>query len=207
MIRHYYHVYADGQWLDPVGEHLAALAEITEPMMVTVGIVGAPGRCAEVREVLAAAGLDGARYVEAPTGWEQVTLDLLRSDLATGHCSPVLYAHTKGAHDPSPINIEWRRSMTRRVIGGWRECLDRLFEADAVGCHWLTRDRWPTLIHNPIFGGNFWWANADYLRRLPPLAYGNRWDAEKWVGLASPTVHDLLPGWPGFHLFGEQAVA
>lgn len=207
MIRHYYHVYADGLWREPVAEHVAALADITEPMTVTVGLVGAEQACDEVRAVLAEAGLEVASFVQEAVGWEQVTLQQLSADLTTGHSSPVLYAHTKGAHDPSPINIVWRRSMTRHVIGDWRTCLDALGEFDAAGCHWLTADRWPDLVQNPFFGGNFWWATADYLRKLPPLDCNNRWDAEKWVGLASPRVYDLLPGWPSLTLCALKAVA
>lgn len=204
MIRHYYHLYADGQWQEPVAEHLAALATIDVPLDVTVGLVGSPDNRAAARDALA--GLAVSRWVQADGGWEQVTLAALRADLAYVHSGPVLYAHTKGAHDPSPINVAWRHSMTRRVVAGWRECLDRLAEVDVVGCHWLTRAAYPRLVDNPFFGGNFWWAHPDYLRHLPALDYDTRWDAEKWVGQGRPRVHDLLPGWPGFHLFG-QAVA
>jgi hypothetical protein len=54
-----------------------------------------------------------------------------------------------------------------------------------------------------MFGGNFWWANANYLRTLPPLRYKDRFDAETWIGLGNPLVHDLLPGWPSIPLCTE----
>lgn len=205
MIRHYYHVYADGTWQDPVAEHLSALAGSALWPHITVGIVGGKTNRARVREALSVVPVDA--WVEADTGWEQVTLAALRRDLTRGIGGPVLYAHTKGASDSSLINVTWRRSMTRRVVGGWRNCLDHLADVDAVGCHWLTPAEYPTLVESPFFGGNFWWANTDYLRTLPPLRRDTRWDAESWIGLGDPTVHDLLPGWPSMALCGERAPA
>jgi len=204
VIRHYYHVYADGQWSEPVDEHLAALGSITEPMTVTVGVVGSEeNRTDAIRHIFTrCARID--RFVEADTGWEQVTLQRLREDLATGHNDPVVYAHTKGASDWSEINVVWRRSMTRHVVGRWRECLDHLRHVDAVGCHWLTPEQWPTLVTTPFFGGNFWWARASYLRTLPQLQLNDRWDAEAWIGLGDPTTFDLLPGWPSLTLCAEE---
>jgi hypothetical protein len=206
VIRHYYHVYADGQWREPVNEHLAALATITEPMHLTVGVVGAEEHRHEaMRHISSYAWVN--RWVEADTGWEQVTLQRLRDDLASGHNSPVLYAHTKGASDWSEINVVWRQSMIRHVIGRWQECLEHLRTVDAVGCHWLTREQWPGLITTPIFGGNFWWANPSYLETLPPLRYDDRWQAEGWIGINNPTAHDLLPGWPSIPLCTEVSNA
>lgn len=207
QIRHYYHVYADGQWEDAATEHLEALATIDVPMHVTVGVVGSPANRATVDAAFY--GVDVAQWVEADTGWEQVTLAALQSELTSSHNTAVLYAHTKGASDGSQINVEWRRSMTRHVVAGWRDCLQHLASVDAVGCHWLTSQKWPQHVTTPFFGGNFWWATPDYLRTLPPLAYTSRWHAEQWIGLANPTVHDLLPGWPSLNLFAtnEKAVA
>ena len=93
MIRHYYHVYADGYWHTPVAEHLDALAESGLKPHLTVGVVGEPANRRAVRVALRFAGV--ARWIEANTGWEQVTLDALRQDAAS-HDDPVLYAHTKG---------------------------------------------------------------------------------------------------------------
>lgn len=206
MIRHVYHVYADGQWREPVAEHLDALRSIDVPMHVTVGVVGTPENRAQVRAALNC--IDVERWQEADQGWEQVTLACLRRDVP-GHDDPVLYAHSKGASDPSPINVAWRRSMTRLVVAGWRDCLDWLSSVDAVGCHWLTPEEHPELVTSPFFGGNFWWATASYLRTLPRLEYRTRWDAESWIGLGNPKVHDLLPGWPSLQLFAadEKVVA
>jgi len=41
-IRHYYHVYAAGAWMQPVREHVAALAVSGLRVPTVVGLVGAP---------------------------------------------------------------------------------------------------------------------------------------------------------------------
>lgn len=202
-IRHYYHVYADGQWGVPVAEHIHALGSIDLPMRITVGVVGTPENRAMVRRVFDAVGIDVEHWREADRGWEQVTMARLRRDLKF-HDDPVLYAHSKGASDPSPINVAWRESMSRLVVAGWRDCLDKLSTVDAVGCHWLTAEQYPGMIATPFFGGNFWWATARYLRTLPHLTAATRYDAERWIGLGKPTVHDLLPGWPSLTLFAAN---
>lgn len=198
MIRHYYHVFADGHWQEPVREHVAAILASGLHAEMTIGVVGSPDNRKAARQAFGVLPVE--RIVEADSGWEQLTLDALHADDRDG---PVLYAHSKGSSDPSPINIAWRRSMTRRVVSGWRDCLARLDEADAVGCHWLTKREWPTMdITTPFFGGNFWWARSDYLRTLPAPSHVSRWKAEEWLGVNEPRVFDLLPGWPSLDLCG-----
>lgn len=196
MIRVYFHVYADGAWVQPTQEFLDALATITEPFALTVGVVGEEHNRARVRLAFP----NAAAWVEADGGWEQVTLTKLWMD-ARNHDDPILYAHTKGAANQGPINHAWRTSMIRHVVRGWGNCLDRLATVDAVGCHWLTRERYPRYILVPIFGGNFWWATARFIRTLPPLERNTRWDAEGWIGLGDPTTYDLISGWPSFRRF------
>lgn len=204
MIRHYFHVWADGQWREAVDEHLEALMGITDPMQVTVGVVGSEANRAQAIERIFVGCAQVHRFVEADTGWEQVTLQHLRDDLTTGHNDPVLYTHTKGAANPSTLNIEWRRAMTKLLVNGWRHSLDLLTEHDAVGCHWL--GPWDGHEHpNGFFGGNYWWAQPRYLRTLPPIGSNTRWDAEWWIGINKPRVHDLLPGWPSLQTFARVA--
>lgn len=141
------------------------------------------------------------KWVEESSGFEQVTLSTLQSDLVGKKKSAVLNAHTKGAYNSTQFNAKWRRSMIRRVISDWARCLDRLIDADIVGCHWLTPERFPESVVTPFFGGNFWWARSDYLNRLPPIRNRTRYDAEHWIGLGNPKAWDLLPGWPAKRLF------
>jgi hypothetical protein len=176
-LAHWYHVWSGGAWQEPLAEHMGALVEATFDHPVYFSVVG--------------------------DGWEQVTLRKVR-EYAQEHDGAICYAHTKGGHDTSDFRAAWRRSMTRHVIGGWRENLAALEAYDAVGCHWLTADEFPQVPHvvtTPFFGGNFWIARCDYLRTLPECSTESRFDAERWIGLGNPRVLDLLPGWPGEELF------
>ena len=195
-LSHYYHAYATGAWQDPVAEHMAALEDGGYDGPFHVGVVGPPERRADL--------LDELRWLrppdsvtEADEGWEQVTLTPLH-EYAKTHDGAILYAHTKGAYNPVDVNVAWRRVMTALVVRNWRDCLAKLDNGlDAVGCHWLTPEQYPMLVDSPFFGGTFWMATTAYLRRLPPCRMQTRYDAEMWIGLNDPTVHDLYPGWPG----------
>lgn len=198
-VTHWYHLFAAGEWRDPVAEHLAALEAARYEGAFIVGVVGTAEQRQEALDELQAIRPPD-RVIPAEAGWEQVTLDAAHR-YADEHDGAVMYAHTKGAGRPSPFQDDWRRSMTRLVVNDWRANA-ALLEAgyDAVGCHWLTAEQFPGTVADtpfPMFGGNFWLATCEYLRRLPPLAYGTRHDAEAWVGLGDPHVMDLLPGWPG----------
>jgi hypothetical protein len=192
MSDHFYHVYAGGDWEEPVAEHVEALHQSGLASYfdnIYVGYVGPIDRIAAAEKTIMAA-LPAVTVTRTGTGWEQETMSLIPQYLSSG---PVLYAHTKGASDPSPINKAWRRSMTLECIIRWERAVEALHEWDIAGCHWLMADdlKW-------FFGGTFWWANSDYLRTLPPVSVENRWQAEHWVGL-NPQVRafDLKPGHPG----------
>jgi hypothetical protein len=191
-IDHFYHVYAGGQWEQPVEEHLQALyqsglAEHIEHMYV--GYVGPIDRIAAAEKAITNA-VPCTTITRSATGWEQETMGLIPHYLSG---NPVMYAHTKGSSDPSPINIAWRRSMTIECILNWPRALDALQSYDIAGCHWLMAAdmKW-------FFGGTYWWATSDYLRTLPAIGNENRFQAEHWVGLNPEVkVFDLKPGHPG----------
>lgn len=210
-IRHYYHCYAAGAWAQPVREHIMALGWSRFGGDMTVGLTGPPADRGRAREMilLQLAEWDlplKVSWVEADEGFEQVTLAAIHRDIHkfTGE-QAILYAHTKGARDDSQWNAFWRRSMTARVVADWRSCAEILAgDHDTVGCHWLTPAQhhdppdWP--VNSPFYGGNFWWARASYLRKLPLPLTEHRFHAEEWVGLAGPRAYDLLPGWPSMEL-------
>lgn len=193
MIEHYYHLYADGDWRPALSEHQEALRGL--PLgRVVVGVVGAPEARREALSVLP----DWWDIVEADEGWEQVTLDALFKDLPRIK-GPVLYAHSKGAANASDVNTAWRRCMTRSVVWHWPRALRALGRGhDTVGVHWLTPEEHPQAVQIPYYGGNFWWATADHLWRLPPPSHATRYHAEAWLGTVRPhNPLDLMPGWPG----------
>lgn len=197
MIRHYYHVWADGAWEEPVYEHLTALEVAGLDCDMTVGVVGSEVN--RIAVLVAVGELPDA--VEASAGWEHLTLTALHDSARRNPDDVFLYCHTKGAYHPSPLNTSWRRSMTARLVLGWEQCTDLLRTHDVVGCHWVegggTRDPYYLL------AGNFWWANGSYLASLPEpgLWADSRSEAERWIGRGQPDVADLRPDWPNTVMF------
>lgn len=134
---------------------------------------------------------------------EITTLKLLREWLSNHSDWHVLYHHTKGASCPTELNEAWLDCMETACVRNWRRCVADLKRgSDVCGCHWLTPENHLGLVKSPFFGGNFWWAKAQYLLRLPPLPepkWSNRYEAESWIGRAVPlpVVSDYHPAWPG----------
>ena len=138
-------------------------------------------------------------------------------DWLTGHAGwNVLYLHTKGVTKPDdPFRTAWRRCMMKAVVWRWRECVYALDSGlkDMAGAHWLSPQQYPHTPHlvRPIWGGNFFWARASYLMRLPPLMREShpekgmdRYWAENWVGTGhNPRVFDLAPHWPAQSLCSQ----
>lgn len=161
----------------------------------------------EFRDLAAEAGFNVIPEITwASAGeFEEVTLNRIRV-WSDGHSTArILYTHTKGAYTVHPMNEAWRMTMASRLIGPWPSRVSELDDVDAVGLHWLTpgdtnRDG-SKVAEARYFGGNFWWARADYLLRLPELpklTAENRWEAEAWIGLGNPRIKDLSPGWPTY---------
>lgn len=199
-VAHFYHVYADGDWRDPVAEHLAALKDSKFDGYFGMGVVGTAENYDEVWQELDAIRTPD-RIACAPSGWEQVTL-ALAAQFAAENDGSVLYAHTKGAARKSAFQNAWRQNMTALLVSKWQDARDALATGhyDAVGCHWLTERDFPHVkvqTDYPMFGGNFWMATCEYIRSLPPLQTENRHQAESWIGKGEPRVLDLSPGWPG----------
>ncbi len=119
-------------------------------------------------------------------------------------CNPdhyICYLHTKGAiHNGAPVYEAWRKCMERVVIGQWKDCV-RALECgyDGAGAHWLTPGMYPFIGDVPYFGGNFFWANATHLNKLPEIdIHADRYQAEVWFGKTKkwPKVRDFARHFP-----------
>lgn len=191
-IFHFYHVYADGDWLKPVKFHLAALEHSGLKNRLDgffYGIVGSEENRENVKEFL-----PGEIIAEEETGWEQVTLEKLQ-EFADWNDGKILYAHTKGAWNNTDLGTAWRESMTYDNIIRWREIVPKLDSYDGAGAFWLQSSEPEHREHRFFFAGNFWWANAHYIRKLPELKYDNRYQAEGWMGLTdNPNMYVLRHG-------------
>lgn len=218
-LHHFYHVYADGNWEQPVEEHLAALRAgglADELTTFRVGLVGSAINMAKAISYLSRSGIKYQVDGLEESGFEQVTLDRLY-EFSKTHDGAVLYAHTKGASRNDPIDVPWRRSMTQLCVVDWQVPIAGL-EADYLiaGCHWIRGNpdierlsaAWRNRQLNPpgldgvggMFGGNFWWTKLEYVRQLPEPDHVHRHAAEHWLGQLSEvmplnvdTILDLNP--------------
>lgn len=108
-------------------------------------------------------------------------------EAAAGTDSACWYLHTKGVSSGSEGARIHRLQMESIVVDNHRQCLEVVDSVNACGIHWRT-DGFGQ--YRPHFSGNFWWANARYLRTLEsPLAcdQSDRYQAEFWIG-SNPEV-------------------
>jgi len=91
------------------------------------------------------------------------------------HCQTndgyVFYFHNKGmssytTHIPGALK-DWRHYMQYFDIEKWQDCVAKLDEGyDTVGVDWVERHDIKLDFVVQHFAGNFWWANASYIRKL-----------------------------------------
>lgn len=107
---------------------------------------------------------------------EQPTLNLVRTFSTFQPDARVLYLHTKGAsYDPPSANVaDWRRMLLHFLVEKHDRARALLETHDVVGCNLLDQPQ-------RHFSGNFWWAQARYMKSLPPVLSENRHDAAWWV--------------------------
>lgn len=201
-MHHFYHVYAAGNWQQPLIEHCHALTEYglyNELDTFMVGFVGNDEQVKEARCVLDELTPNYQVCAIADEGWEQVTLNPLY-EFVQNHAGPVSYAHTKGSSRNDPIDIPWRRMMEYHCFVDWRTPVAVVESGDAIaGCYWLPGAtptgegvRWVNGVPSGgigpggIFGGNFWWTTCELLRRNLPPDCSSRHAAEHWLGQLIP---------------------
>jgi hypothetical protein len=131
--------------------------------------------------------------------FEFTTLAYLQSYCCANTNAKVLYYHTKGTSRNFDFRIEsWRKCMEYFTVERWRESLSLLKNSDVCGPLYEEQyritfdDSSEDLVLNNYFSGNFWWANADYVRNLPNITRlmaegGNRTTCELWIGMSPHT--------------------
>lgn len=133
------------------------------------------------------------------------TVNLLRAWLPSHADWYVCYFHIKGVtHPGDALNTNWRRCMDRAVISNWRKCVADLDDGyDSAGAHWLTPEKYGSIVKTPFWGGMFFWAKASFLLTLPalkqvPTCREDWFLSEGWIGMGPrrPRVHDYCPHWP-----------
>ena len=185
IIHHFYHIFADGKWQEPVHEHIRALKMglLDNLTSFHIGIVGSRRNRLAVKLWLAEQGLLYVICNESDTGWEQVTQIPLHS-FALNNEGYVFYAHSKGAANVSDTNTKWRRSMTYYNVLRWQTAVEKLNEGyDAAGQHWMFPSHHsPEHKGWPFFGGTFWWTSLKHIRTLGEPSLEHRHIAEGWIG-------------------------
>jgi len=127
----------------------------------------------------------------------------------------VLYFHTKGISlvdsDANVVqNLEkWRDYIEYFNLDTWKVSLDKLQTHDCAGTEQVSEVRiggktWDA----PCYGGNFWWANASYIKKLNPEYLHIRknrgwwrWASEFWIGTGNPKMFNYYTS-PG--VFGKD---
>jgi len=173
-----------------------------------IGMVGQAKNRQEVVDYLISEGITFNIVAESLEGWEQTTQIPMWNFCQTNE-GLILYVHTKGASNPSDVNIRWRRSMTFHNVIRWEFAVEKLKDHDAYGCHWIA----PLLSMpehkqgNFMFAGTFFWTHCNLLRTWPKPALTHRHEAEGFVGYGwheKPfKVFDPTPYFPNTNTFDD----
>ena len=178
MMYHFYHCYADGDWLIPVSEHIEALKSsgLSDRLdKLFIGIVGQKSRRNILIDFFDEADISYEICAQAENGWEQITQnELYNFSLDNEGC--VLYSHTKASNNTTDHGHAWRRGMTDYNVYRWEEYVPKLDEYDAVGGWWTDNGS------TRFFAGTFWWSTLGFVKKLGPPEMNNAWCAETWIG-------------------------
>ncbi len=121
--------------------------------------------------------------------YEFPTLQFIEDNIQDG--DKVLYLNGLGVTNDSIYKQSWRKYLSYFNITKWEECVKALDNGyNTCGVDFRTD---PV----PHYSGNFWWANASYLRTLPKIQILNkensprvltlRHNAEMYIGM-NPNV-------------------
>lgn len=137
-------------------------------------------------------------------------LDVWKTARESKENEQIFYFHTKGISKKTEAETAWREYMEYFLIDKWDECTAKLKDYDAVGVNivanpfakeinnrmkmkidkskLLAMIEGKNLLFIPHYSGNFWWANTNYLCKLPKPSKpkGNRlidrMKYEVWIG-------------------------
>jgi hypothetical protein len=190
----YCHIACMGNWQEVVTEQLRLLAHVGLSS-VTACILGTDDDVEWVRTTASSLGVLLAVETASPdlTLYELPALQAVyRWAMAQPEPAAVLYLHTKGVSAPDDKNkIAWRRLMAKHVVADWRENMNRLSVADAVGIDWQDSPQFPH------FAGNFWMARSDWLNTLSDPSEYRRRHPDDFQLAANPWKRIFAEMWLG----------
>lgn len=129
----------------------------------------------------------------------------------------ILFFHSLGVSrsnsDIYDRSAQFRKYFEKILIHHWKDCVDILDHYDCAGVEYIPiasfKDE-QIEFHAPHYQGFFWWANANYLRRLNPSYFYQdvEWQpylCELWIGSGNPNAYCFYNTWKNryFHNIGH----
>jgi hypothetical protein len=117
--------------------------------------------------------------------FENCTIKTMSSFCKLNPQYKILYLHTKGvSYENNNRNVsifenikDWTDFMSYCLIDNAESCIDLLDCYNAIGCNY----REPPKEKYEHFSGNFWWANANHINKLPVSELIVKHDAEWYL--------------------------
>ncbi|AMV24187.1 hypothetical protein VT84_07305 [Gemmata sp. SH-PL17] len=170
----FWHLYAFGNWYDVAAEQLHCLARARFPGPVRAHLTGSEVDAFELRALAGRFGVPVEVTRHPENRFEYPTLAALKAHCDRANAGEkVLYFHTKNVTGKGLYYTKWRWAMMASVVVPWRERVAELDRYDTIG---FCRKG------NEMYAGNFWWARAAWVRRLPvPVPSPDRFRHETWL--------------------------
>ena len=202
MIYGFIHTYTVNNWKDILEEQLAKILNSGLYEKVDKIYIGAVGKLGSLYGYgILSPKVEILYELDKPELEQSITLSFLRMFAKGRRNAKMFYIHSKGvSHIDSKPQTDWRKLMEYYTITRHEACLHELKRADVVGTNWHLGEGWMGATSKqcggvqvtPHFSGNFWWANSEYLERLPSLfPLVNKYQCEFWIGKNNPCVAEL----------------
>jgi hypothetical protein len=193
-INHFYHIWADANWQDPLTDHLIALHDnglYDQLNVFNIGIVGSLFNINQVKQYLQEHGGDKVSIVvEVENGVEQDTIDFMIDSDAAGYA---LYSSTNDIFQDNEYEHNFRKELNKVLIKDWEKCRILLNDYSIVGAYYLVPElkvsevRLKNMVADELknddvkitrftshvelydagyFSSNFFWTHLKYLKAL-----------------------------------------
>jgi hypothetical protein len=178
--RAFWNIWAHGPWYDIAAEQIVVLARAKIQFPVEAHIHGATRENAADLRQLAAGMLSNFEAHHHPeNSFEYHGLAALKKWCDGNPDGSACYFHTKNASLVNgPRGAKWRWAMMFPTLCEWPLRIEDLKIHDAVGVAYMEHHSL-----GRIFAGNFWWARADWIAKLPEPQRQppSRWHYESWL--------------------------
>lgn len=197
-----YHIYCDKDWQPMVAEQLqrlrdSGLLQYSKRLYVSCILLHEEDE-ATLRRMLADEKVEIVAMTRDPKKFEYPALEFIREKSMEGEAL-FYYFHTKGITYQQVHTNDRKFNAFKRNINAWRHLMEYFLmdqwkvavnvldqDYDTYGCYRLP----PPPRDYYLYAGNFWWAKASYLRRLPGFdakrMASDRFFAEEWLYKARP---------------------